>query len=113
MSPPAVAGSLVAAISADTVGLPKPDMRAAEKSTRPFSQTPALVNARQTTKADNVAVVSEPKGKLPTGDKSATMPTPFSEPVPANLPPARGEKAAAPGKMRGLEALMQAAGWDA
>ncbi len=69
MSPPAVAKSLVAAMCADTAGLPKLEKRA-DKPARSFSQMPALVAVRQTAKADNAVVTSEPKAIAPQGDKA-------------------------------------------
>ncbi len=115
MSPPAIAKSLVAAMSAETAGLPKPDKRAADKPARLFSQTPVLVAARQTVKPYNVVVASKPKSRLPEGDRSVSITASLSTSVPAANPPtAQARKATPVAEMaQGLEGLTEVVARDA
>lgn len=105
MSSPAVVTNIVAAISAGTLGLSKPEGQTAGKPTRPFAQTPALISARQPAKSDKVAA-SVPKETPPTEDKAVAVARASSKPAVPAKPKSQD------GKAQDAEAALQAAGWE-
>ena len=100
MSPVAVSESTVAAAGEVSPGSSMTDDRTAKKTSRPFAKTPALADALETIRADNVSDTVTPPGKPPSIGKVDSASEFPSETAPA----ARGRRSE-------LDALAQAAGW--